>query len=191
MPRINLLPWREEARKERQKNFGIAFGIAVAMGAAVVVAGKLHFDQLINNQRVRNTYLESEIKIVDAKIAEIKELQATKQRLINRMQVIEQLQQSRPEVVHLFDELVRTLPDGVYLTQVKQTGKKIELQGVAESNARVSNYMRNIEASDWLENAKLGPSGIQSRGDSGLRRSNFQLLASQAKGEGEAEEIEE
>lgn len=179
MPRINLLPWREEARKERQKNFVIALAIAAAMGAAVVAVGRFHVDLLIQNQQSRNTYLQSEIAIVDRKIAEIKELQATKQRLINRMQVIERLQQSRPEVVHLFDELVRTLPDGVYLTSVKQEGKKIEMRGVAESNARVSAYMRNIESSDWLQDARLGPDGIQTSSDGRLRRSNFQLIATQ------------
>lgn len=191
MPRINLLPWREEARKERQKKFVAALAIAAALGAAVVVVGRFHVDLLIQNQQARNTYLQSEISVVDRKIAEIKELQATKQRLINRMQVIERLQQSRPEVVHLFDELVRTLPDGVYLTSVKQDGKKIEMRGVAESNARVSAYMRNIEASEWLENARLGPDGIQSSNDGRLRRSNFQLFASQQSQDAEPGEIEE
>lgn len=193
MPRINLLPWREEARKERQKNFVIALAIAAALGAAVVAVGRFHVDLLIQNQQSRNSYLQSEIAIVDRKIAEIKELQATKQRLINRMQVIERLQQSRPEVVHLFDELVRTLPDGVYLTSVKQEGKKIEMRGVAESNARVSAYMRNIESSEWLQDARLGPDGIQTSSDGRLRRSNFQLIATQTQQsqDGEDGEIEE
>lgn len=191
MPRINLLPWREELRKERQKNFVVALGLTAALGAAAVFAGSMHVDQLIENQQFRNQYLKNEIKAVDQKIAEIKELQSTKESLIARMQIIEQLQQSRPQVVHLFDELVRTLPEGLYLTSVKQTGGKIEVRGVAESNARVSAYMRNIEASEWLKNPALGPDGIQTKNTGRLRRSEFQLLMEQANKGPEGEEVEE
>lgn len=150
MPRINLLPWREELRRERQQEFYKHLGMAVAAGAAVVAYGIFTVDGMVSYQNSRNDFLKREIAQVDEKIKEISELQTTKERLLARMQVIEQLQQSRPEIVHLFDELVRTLPDGVYLTSVRQTSTNLEIKGVAESSARVSTYMRNIDASDWL-----------------------------------------
>lgn len=182
MARINLLPWREELRKERQKQFSIALGFAALAGAAVVGAGVLHTEQLISHQQARNSYLKSEIAIVDKKIEEIKELQATKDRLIARMQIIERLQQSRPQVVHLFDELVRTLPNGVHLKSIEQKGASVEVKGIAESSARVSAYMRNIEASEWLKDAKLG--GIEAITQGRVRRSEFTLSMKQdVKGE--------
>lgn len=177
MPRINLLPWREELRKKRQQDFVAALAFTVIVGGAIAFAGKVHVDQLVSNQEARNEYLRNEIRIVDGKIAEIKELQATKNRLIARMQIIEQLQKSRPQVVHLFDELVRTLPNGVYLDSAIQQGDSIELRGAAESNARVAAYMRNLEASEWLKNPMLG--GIQSSESGRLRRGEFTLTVKQ------------
>lgn len=155
MPRINLLPWREAERKRRRQEF--IFG---AVGA-VLVAGLLtlvvnwQFDSAISQQNERNQVLRNEIAALDKQITEILGLEQQKQRLLARMEVIEQLQRSRPEVVHLFDQLVRTLPDGVYLTSVKQTDKKIQLNGIAQSSTRVSSYMRNIDASEWLADPAL------------------------------------
>ncbi|MCG8433587.1 MAG: pilus assembly protein PilN, partial [Gammaproteobacteria bacterium] len=107
MPRINLLPWREEKRKERQQEFFVSLGISAAFGATVVFGALMHVDRLIDHQNTRNNFLRNEIAAVDEKIKEINELRETKQRLLARMQIIERLQTSRPEVVHLFDELVR------------------------------------------------------------------------------------
>lgn len=177
MPRINLLPWREELRRERQQQFLVLLGLTVALGAVTVFAANLHVGQLVQHQESRNAYLRTEIAAVDKKIEEIRELQATKQALISRMQVIERLQKSRPQIVHLFDELVRTLPDGVHLETVNQSGNTLEIRGVAESSARVSAYMRNIENSPWLKNPKLAR--IETREEGRLRRSVFSLSAEQ------------
>ncbi len=177
MPRINLLPWREERRRERQQQFMVTLFITAAFGAAVVFAANVHFGQLVQNQASRNNYLRSEIALVDKKIEEIKALQSTKQSLIARMQVIERLQTSRPQIVHLFDELARTLPNGVYLQSVKQNEDTLEIRGTAESSARVAAYMRSIDNSPWLKDPRLGP--IESRTEGRLRRSVFMLTAKQ------------
>lgn len=155
MPRINLLPWREELRKERQKNFGIAAVAAVIVGAGVVWYANATLERFVEHQKGRNRMLASEIKSLDERIEEIQALEQTKDRLIARMQIIEELQRSRPEIVHLFDELVRTLPEGVYLKSVKQTGERISIKGVAQSSTRVSAYMRNIDSSPWLADPGL------------------------------------
>lgn len=177
MPRINLLPWREERRRERQQAFVVMLVITVALGATVMFAANVHVGQLVQNQEGRNGYLRSEIALVDKKIEEIQALQSTKQSLIARMQVIERLQESRPQIVHLFDELARTLPNGVYLQSVEQEEDQLEIRGTAESSARVAAYMRNIDNSLWLKDPKLGP--IESRVDGRLRRSVFMLTAKQ------------
>lgn len=177
MPRINLLPWREEKRRERQQAFIALLVTTIAVAGAVVFVANLHVSNLVQHQESRNLYLRNEIQMVDRKIAEIKELQSTKQSLIARMQVIERLQKSRPQIVHLFDELVRTLPNGVHLNSVAQKGNIIEIKGVAESSARVSAYMRNIESSDWLKDPKLGR--IETRSDGRVRRSEFSLTVTQ------------
>ena len=155
MARINLLPWREKLRKQRRRDFGLLTLAALVL--AVAAMGYWHwFNQgLIDNQRDRNRFLEREIAKVDKEIAEIRELERTRQKLIARMKVIEDLQVSRPQIVHMFDELVTVVPDGAYLTQAVQQGKRLVLDGRAQSNARVSTYMRNIEASPWLNNPKL------------------------------------
>lgn len=177
MPRINLLPWREELRRERQQQFMVQLGLTIALGAAVVLAANINVRQLVQNQEGRNNYLRTEIQAVDKKIQEIQELQSTKQRLIARMQVIEQLQKSRPEIVHLFDEMVRTLPNGAYLESITQKENVLEIRGVAESSARVSAYMRNIEASPWLQDPKLAR--IETSESNRIRRSVFSLSAKQ------------
>lgn len=177
MPRINLLPWREEQRKQRLKNFGIAAATAVAVGIGVVLYAYVTANRFIAYQESRNKFLDREIATLDKQIAEIKELEATKERLLARMQIIEQLQRSRPEVVHLFDELVRRLPDGVYLKSVKQTGNRLSIKGVAQSSTRVSAFMRNIDSSEWLTDPGLDVVETVEQGRA--RSSEFTIFASQ------------
>jgi len=155
MPRINLLPWRQDLLKEQQKTFGIAAGITAGIGGLIVFAGMTVVDGMIDYQKQRNAYLESEIRILDQRIAEIRELEQQKNMLLARMNVIEQLQASRPEIVHLFDQLVQTLPDGVHVTSIEQRGANLEIKGVAQSSARVSAYMRAIEGSQYLAIGRL------------------------------------
>ncbi len=177
MPRINLLPWREELRKERQKNFAVAAAIAVAFGILVVLFSNYVYNTRIEFQNSRNQMLRGEITKLDEQIKEILDLEAKKERLLNRMEIIEQLQRSRPEVVHLVDQLVRTVPDGVYLTSVKQVGPRLELKGGAESNTRVSAYMRNIDSSDWMTDPRLEKIEVVDR--NGQRVSEFSITALQ------------
>ncbi|MEJ2060806.1 MAG: PilN domain-containing protein [Gammaproteobacteria bacterium] len=177
MAHINLLPWREELRKEKQREFiSIAFFAAI-LGGILVFYAHIHMNGLIDYQNQRNQYLENEIKLVDQKIAQIKQLEATKKALIDRMNIIQQLQVSRPGVVHLFDELVKTLPEGIYLTSMTESGKKLSIAGMADSNARVSAYMRNLDAAPWLTNPKLAI--IQVTDKEGRRLSRFTLTVDQ------------
>jgi type IV pilus assembly protein PilN len=155
MPRINLLPWREEERRTRQREFAVAAAGAVISGIVVVMAAMFTFSSMINAQDSRNTRLTDEIAELEKSITEIDTLERDKERLLARMEIIDQLQKSRPEVVHLFDELVRQLPEGVYLTGIKQTGARIEVRGVAQSSTRVSALMRQIDASQWLTDPEV------------------------------------
>jgi type IV pilus assembly protein PilN len=176
MPRINLLPWREDERKERKLAFTVALGVS-GLGAAVVTfAIYLMYGTMIDAQEHRNDQLRAEIKKLDKQIEEINDLETSKQRFIARMDIIEKLQRSRPEIVHVFDEIVRTLPDGVYLTGVKQTDKRFKFEGVAQSSTRVSSFMRNIDGSEWLRNPELEV--VQTTKDKGPG-SNFTLYADQ------------
>lgn len=155
MAHINLLPWRAELRKERQREFlTIAAGSGLLM-LAVVAYVHIHINGLIENQQGRNDYLKQEIAVVEQRIKEIKELENKKQKLIARMRVIEQLQLNRPEIVHRFDELVSVVPEGLYLTTLLQKGKQITMQGAAQSNARVSAFMRGLDSSGWYTSPGL------------------------------------
>jgi type IV pilus assembly protein PilN len=155
MAKINLLPWREERRKELLNEFLVMLGL-VALFAALTV-GIVHFyhSQLIERQNTRIGYIDKRIKEVDKKITEIKELEKQKESLLSRMRAIESLQRDRPLIVHLFDELVKSLPDGLSIVNLKQEGPKITITGEAQSNARVSSFMRKIERSEWIKDAKL------------------------------------
>lgn len=155
MPRINLLPWREQQRKERKLAFFVALGGAALGALLVAFACYLLFKSMIGSQEQRNDRLRVEIKTVDRQIEEINDLEAQKQRFIARMQVIEKLQRSRSEVVHLFDEVTKTMPDGTYLTSFGQVGKKLKFEGVAQSSTRVSTFMRAISASQWMKDPEL------------------------------------
>ena len=177
MPRINLLPWREGQRKERKLAFTVALGVAALAAGLSTFVVYIAFGSMIEGQEARNEKLRGEIKAVDKQIEEINSLETSKQKFIARMTIIEQLQRSRPEIVHVFDEIVRTLPDGVYLTGVKQTDKKFKFDGVAQSSTRVSSFMRNIDGSDWLRNPELEV--VQTSKDKGGPGSNFTLFAEQ------------
>ena len=177
MPAINLLPWREAERQKRQRDFGVALGGAVVVGIAVIMAAMFAFSEMIDNQEERNDRLTAEIKVLEAKITEIDALERQKERLIARMEIIEQLQQSRPEIVHLFDELSRQLPEGVYLTGMKQTGSRVEIRGVAQSSTRVSALMRQIDASDWLGDPEVERVETKQSGNS--RQSEFVVYLKQ------------
>jgi type IV pilus assembly protein PilN len=155
MPRINLLPWREQERKERKLAFFVALGVAAVAALLVAGAGYVMFNSMISSQERRNEQLRTEIKAVDRQIEEINDLESQKQRFISRMQVIEKLQRSRSEEVHLFDEIAKTMPDGTYLTSVRQAGRKLKFEGVAQSSTRVSTLMRNISASQWMKDPEL------------------------------------
>jgi len=155
MPRINLLPWREDQRKERKLAFTVALGVAALAACVFTFVIYLMFGSMIDSQEARNEKLRGEIKHLDKQIEEINDLESSKQKFIARMEIIEKLQRSRPEIVHVFDEIVRTLPDGVYLTAVKQTDKRLKFDGVAQSSTRVSSFMRNIDSSEWLRNPEL------------------------------------
>ena len=175
MPRINLLPWREQERKVRRREFGVAAGGAVFAAIIFVLGGKLLYSQWTDSQNEKNTLLRNEIKKLDAQIADIQDLENRKQRLVARMEIIERLQRKRPEIVHLFDELVKTVPEGIYLTQMKGTGKKLEIKGVAQSSTRVSTFMRNIDSSAWMDNPQLQV--VESSKDSPTGGSSFTLTS--------------
>ena len=176
MPRINLLPWREGQRKERKVAFTVALGVSALAAGVVTFAIYLMFGSMIDAQERRNEQLRVEIKKLDKQIEEINNLESSKQRFIARMEIIEKLQRSRPEIVHVFDEIVRTLPDGVYLTGVKQTDKRFKFEGIAQSSTRVSSFMRNLDGSEWLRNPELEV--VQTTKDKGPG-SNFTLYADQ------------
>src|SRR5258707_11707440 len=155
MPRINLLPWREQERKIRRREFTVAAGGAIFASIIFVLGGKVLYSSWTDAQNEKNNLLKKEIVKVDAQIADIQDLETRKQRLVARMEIIERLQRKRPEIVHLFDELVKIVPEGVYLTQLKEIGNKLEIHGVAQSSTRVSTFMRNIDASVWMDNPQL------------------------------------
>ncbi len=165
MPRINLIPWREAERKRKRQEFGVgALGALVAAGAIAFLVN-LQMGAAIDNQNERNQYLKDEIAQLDKQITEILALEQQKQRLRARIQVIEQLERSRPEIVHVFDQLVRTIPDGVSLTALKQTDRRLQLKGLAQSSTRVASYMRNIDASEWLTEPALDILETKGSGD--------------------------
>lgn len=167
MARINLLPWRVERRKQRQKEFATMLGLS-ALGAVLLSFLIISFySSQISGQNERNQFLRDRITEVDKQIVEIEELDKKKAKLLARKEVIEQLQANRSQMVHLFDSLVRTIPDGVILTSIKQDSETLTLEGRSQSNARVSTYLRNLESSGWMTNPDL--SIIEAKGaDKGL-----------------------
>ena len=175
MPRINLLPWREQERKVKRREFAVALGAAAIAAIIFVGSGKLLYASWTDAQNEKNNLLKKEIVKLDAAIADIQDLENRKQRLVARMEIIEKLQRKRPEIVHLFDELVKTVPEGIYLTSIKQSGNKLEIHGVAQSSTRVSTFMRNIDSSTWMDNPQLQV--VEAAKDSASGGSNFTLSA--------------
>jgi type IV pilus assembly protein PilN len=189
MAKINLLPWRAERRKQRQNEFYTLLGICAGAALLVVFGAMQLFDAQIENQQQRNNLLTKEIAALKAKTAEIEELEKKKDSLLRRKKVIEDLQANRSQMVHLFDDLVRTLPEGVRLTSVKQTGNQLTIEGMTQSNARVSSYMRNIEASGWMSKADLGV--IEAKGDDKSMPYFFRMNVTATNPVGEGDDAEQ
>jgi len=155
MARINLLPWREEQRRERQKQFLTSLMMITIMGVVLVFLGGMIYDQKISHQQFRNDLVKSEIKKLEVRIKRIDELERTRGRLISRKEVIERLQASRSITVELLDKLAKSIPVGVALTTIRQQGNTLALAGTSQSNARVSAYLRELEANDLFLNPQL------------------------------------
>jgi type IV pilus assembly protein PilN len=175
--RLNLLPWREMRRKEQDRQLLLFAGMFWTLMALIVLYAYLHASALKDEQANRNEYLQQEIARVEQEIKEIADLRKQREALIARMSVIYQLQADRVQVVHVFDELARRLPEGVYLTSFKHSGASVALQGVAQSNARVSAFMRNLAASDWFADPELEVVNVRDKG--GERVSEFSLKVKQ------------
>jgi len=180
MARINLLPWREELRKEQQRQFLTIMGLSAVLMLLILVAVHIQIAGMISHQNDRNDFLQREITKVEKQIKEIDELTKKKKNLLARMEVIETLQRNRPEVVHLFDEMVKVMPDGVFLESLTQSGNSLVMKGSAQSNARVSALMRNVDASPWLMTPHLQV--IKSNSKKSENRS-FVLMATQTSDE--------
>jgi type IV pilus assembly protein PilN len=155
MARINLLPWREEKRKERQRQFMSSLLLTAILGVVIVFFAGFVFDQKISHQQVRNQFVQKEIKALEIRIKRIEELERTRARLISRKQIIERLQASRSTTVELLDKLAKTIPVGVTLTTIRQQGKDLALVGTSQSNARVSAYLRELESNDLFLSPQL------------------------------------
>lgn len=173
MTRINLLPWRETLRTERQKSFFIAMGSASAAMILIILAIHLFVGSQIEYQNKRNSFIKMEIDKVDLKIRKIKDIENEKSRLLARMHIIQQLQTQRPEIVHIFQELVKRLPEGIYLTSAEEEAGSLVLSGIAQSNARISAFMRQLDLSDWFKSPRLEV--IQADENDAVRTSRFKL----------------
>ncbi len=173
MVRLNLLPWRETRRQHQKRLFVIHGTIALLVTLGAAIASYFVIDGLILYQASRNDFLIAEIAKLDSKINEIKEIEKKKADLLARMDIIQELQYIRPEVVHLFDEIVTAIPDGVFLTGIRQSGRNVVLEGRAQSYGRISDLMRNIKASAWITNPTLTIIKDQDKSDRGL--SQFEL----------------
>lgn len=179
MVKINLLPWREELRKKRQQDFVAGIGAGILVTCLILVMVYMYIEGMKEYQGQRNTILNNEIAILDKKIQEIKDIEEKKNKLLTKIEVIQKLQESRPEVVHLFDELAKTTPEGTYLTKFTQIGDTLTLEGKAESNARVSAFMRAIDSSPWLNTSVLGV--IKGSGKNSGEMNDFSMTAKQGK----------
>ncbi|MCF6249766.1 MAG: PilN domain-containing protein [Methylococcaceae bacterium] len=187
MARINLLPWREELRNQKQQDFMMAIGAGVALTCFVFFLVYLQIEAMKEYQSRRNSILKNEIRLVDKKINEIKDIEAKKRKLLTKIEVIQRLQESRPQIVHLFDELAKSTPEGVFLSKFKQTGNTLLFSGKAQSNARVSAYMRGVEASPWLDSPVLQVITGKGKTKDGLL-SDFSMAAKQGELKAEGKE---
>jgi len=179
MARINLLPWREELREERKQHFLVALAAVLMVAIGAIFMGNQYLNGAIEEQRTRNNYISKEIAVLDARIKEISELKTRRQQLLERMKIIQDLQGNRPISGRIFDQLAQTLPDGVYFTTVKVSGKSIFIEGAAESNNRVSNLMRNLDASPWMTSSTLNQVKANSTADTRDQSNVFQLTVQQ------------
>lgn len=177
MTRINLLPWREMQRAEQRRQFMSVMVGAVILMVGVIALVHINLASQIDSQNARNSFLEQQIAIVDKEIAEIRDLEQEKEKLLARMNVIQELQSRRPQIVRLFDDVPRLLPDGAYLSSIEQSGNQILLQGFAQSNSRVSSLMRNVDSSAWLQSPKLDV--IENKANDKETGRSFRLRASQ------------
>ena len=182
MAHLNLLPWRAELRRQQQKDFVTVTAFGVLITLLLLLLLHLDINSRIDYQSERNKYIQSEIASLDSKIKEIQDLEIKRKRLLAKMEVIQELQASRPEIVHLFDELGRTIPEGLYLTDLSQSDKNLIVNGMAQSNARISAYMRNLESSAWLKDPVLNiiETKVESKDNRKERQSRFTLQIKQA-----------
>lgn len=173
MAQINLLPWRDERRAELKKEFLTILAAVAAVGVAIVLLVDLVVSAQIQYQKDRNNYLTENIRELDKKVAEIRELQKKRTQLLDRMKVIQELQGNRPIIVRVMDQLVRTVPDGVFYTELKSEGSVINITGIAESNNRVSSLMRRLDASDWFSDPNL--QGVRAEPSFGEQATTFNM----------------
>ncbi|MGB0155886.1 MAG: PilN domain-containing protein [Luminiphilus sp.] len=173
MANINLLPWREARRQERKKQFLVGLGATVVGAALAVLLWDVMVNAQIDYQQSRNQHLRTHIALLDQEVAEIRDLQRKRNQLVERMRVIQALQGNRPVIVRLLDQLVRTVPDGVFYTSLETKANVVSIEGVAESNNRVSSLMRRLDASDWLENPNLD--AVQAAPEYGEQATTFKL----------------
>jgi len=177
MARINLLPWRENLRRERQRNFMIALAATAVVAILLVFAGSYMVEREISGQDDRNQYLQNEIRTLDREIATIEKLEAKRDDLLQRKEVIERLQENRSMMVHLFNSLAQTVPEGIRLNSVGQSGERLTIRGTAQSETRVSDYMRNIERAEWMHDPELSIIEAIEQSDSGFEPYRFELRA--------------
>jgi type IV pilus assembly protein PilN len=173
MANINLLPWREERRQELKKAFLAGLGFVAAVAVALLIGAFIISNAQIETQTARNAYLQKSIDELNRQVAEIKELEKRRDQLLERMKIIQALQGNRPVIVHLFDDVVRTLPDGVFYSEFGLKGKTISVKGIAESNNRVSSLMRNLDGSDWFQSPNL--TAVKSEPEAGEQASAFDM----------------
>lgn len=173
MANINLLPWREERRQESKREFLVVLGGVAIIGVGLIVLAQMFFSNAISVQESRNAYIQKHIDELNEQVKEIKELERKRNELLDRMDVIQSLQGDRPLIVRIFDELVRTLPDGVFYQSLARGGGKIKLQGVAESNNRISSLMRRLDGSAWFSEPNL--SAVRAEPSLGDQASGFTM----------------
>lgn len=183
MPAVNLLPWREEQRRKRQRRFLFALCVAALAGGTAVYAASLAVQGLLADQQARNRAIRSEIELMDGELEELTRLESRRDQLLTRMRIIVEMQRARPRAVHLFDELVEILPAGVQLVEVAQNGDRVVLVGLAESNSRVAALMRNIESSPWLRTPRLEL--VETDAEGGVRSARFTIAMEQVAAGGE------
>ena len=181
MAKINLLPWREELRKERQKHFFIALGCTVALAFFILFLGHSSFISSIAHQESRNGFVQTELDTLDLQIKEVNNLKEKKAELLARMEVIQSLQGNRPVMVRVFDEFVRVLPEGLFFEKLSMTGNRIEIEGVSESNNRISKLMRNMDESDWFDEPNLTAVKAREEGKGSTFRLALQQVAPEQK----------